>query len=175
MLKCLSRMGLPSDLYKGGKAHFEYVPYPEENTNFDFFIEQPESGAKVYFEVKYTEYGFGGCKKDDEHKTKFDSVYKNMIADCACLKKEPKFDDDWRKYYQLFRNILRITKSNWEKEYVVFLFPEENYIARRQFEAFKEKYIKEEFNNRIKSVFWEQMTDFMSDEFRTKFFFYTFD
>ena len=165
-------MGLPSDLFEGGRAKFEYVPYPEENTNFDFYIEQPESDIKLFFEVKYTEYGFGSCKKDDEHKLKFDSVYTKMIADCACLKKEPHFDADWCKYYQLFRNILRITRTNWEKEYVVFLFPEENSIAKRQFESFKNEYINEEFNEHVMGIYWEQLTESMKAEFREKFFFY---
>jgi hypothetical protein len=173
LVNMLRAMGIPGQEFIGARADFEWTPYPEENTNFDFCISQEHSDAKVYFEIKYTEQGFGCCRDDNRHHEKFDSIYQDMIRNCACLSRTPKFDEDWRKNYQLFRNVLRITNKNWEKEYAIFLFPEENHIARQQFESFKNEYIKDEFKNHVKGIFWEQMTDFMSEEFREKYFFYT--
>ena len=84
-----------------------------------------------------------------------------------------KFDEEWRKNYQLFRNVLRITKNNSENEYVVFLFPKMNKAAKAHFERFKAEYIDPAFDEHIKEVFWEDLTEYMSNKFRQKFFFYT--
>ena len=172
MLECLSRMGIPADMFKDGLAEFEYVPYPAENTNFDFFVCQPKTGAKAFFEIKYTEQGFGTCENDDEHEKKFNTIYKEMIENCVCLKKKPAFDPSWRKNYQLFRNVLRLTKSNWKNEYVIFLFPVENKAAKKHFDDFVEEFIDPAYKSHIIEAHWEDMKP-MSDRFRDKFFFYT--
>ena len=39
LVKCLNAMGIPGDQFIDGHAEFEWVPYKEENTNFDFFLE----------------------------------------------------------------------------------------------------------------------------------------
>lgn len=168
MIGRLSQMGLPQDYFKNGYAEFEYVPYPEENTNFDFFIQSDR--VKAYFEIKYTEQGFGQCANDKKHKDKFTAIYKPMIEDCACLKRKPSFDE-FRKNYQLFRNTLRITKENWQNEYVIFLFPRENTIAQKHFNEFFNEFIDKNYHAHVLSVHWEDLT--MSKEFQEKFFFYT--
>ncbi len=181
LLDFLDEIRIPSHQFAEGFARFEWVPYPEENTNFDFYIQQhepvvgqPADDARVYFEIKYTEQGFGGCPKDEEHKLKFKKIYRPMIEQCACLSKIPaEFDDSWRKNYQLFRNVLRITKDNWQNEYVVFLFPKQNKTAYRHFHRFKEEFISPAFEDHVKSVYWEDVFGFMSDIFRGKFFYYT--
>ncbi|MBR5735833.1 MAG: hypothetical protein IKX60_03455 [Bacteroidales bacterium] len=158
-----------------GFAEFEWIPDKTENTNFDFYLHSSNSNKKIYFEIKYTEQGFGTCRNDEEHKIKFDTIYKEMIEKCACLLKKPTvFDEEWRKNYQLFRNVLRITNNNWENEYVVFLFPKMNKAAKAHFERFKVEYINPAFDEHIKEVFWEDLTDteYMSNKFRQKFFFY---
>lgn len=173
LVKCLIEMGIPGDQFIDSHAVYEWVPYKEENTNFDFFLQGTES-KKIYFEIKYTEQGFGTCRNDEDHKNKFDAIYKEMIDNCACLLKKPTvFDEEWRKNYQLFRNVLRITKNNSENEYVVFLFPKMNKAARAHFERFKAEYIDPAFDEHIKEVFWEDLTEYMAELFRQKFFFYT--
>lgn len=173
LVACLNSMGLPGNSFANGYAEFEWVPFKEENTNFDFFIHGTNPVQKIYFEIKYTEQGFGPCKNDDTHKQKFKTIYKDMIENCACLSKKPtQFDENWIKNYQLFRNVLRITKDNWQNEYVVFLFPKMNKTARTHFETFKRNYIDPAYCNHIKEIFWEDLT-FMTDVFRKKFFFYT--
>ena len=174
LVKCLKQMGIPGDLFADGFAKFEWIPYKEENTNFDFYIHATNPSQKIYFEIKYTEQGFGVCKNDEEHKKKFGTIYKDMIDKCACLSKIPtKFNDEWIKNYQLFRNVLRITKENWQNEYVVFLFPKMNLTAKKHFEKFKAEYINPAFNDHIKEVFWEDLCASMADTFRKKYFFYT--
>lgn len=170
MQECLSRMGLPQEKFDEGHAEFEWIPYPKENTNFDFYVQS--NNVKAFFEIKYTERGFGPCKNDEEHRKKFKDIYEPMIECCACLTRKPTFDE-FRKNYQLFRNTLRITKENWQDEYVIFLFPKENSIAQGHFEAFLQEFVAKEFHDRVISVHWEDMTEFMSDRFHDKFFFYT--
>jgi len=157
-----------------GFAEFEWIPDKTENTNFDFYLHSSDSKKKIYFEIKYTEQGFGTCRNDEDHKIKFDTIYKDMIEKCACLSNKPTvFDEEWRKNYQLFRNVLRITKDNWENEYVVFLFPKMNKAAKAHFERFKAEYIDPDYGEHIKEVFWEDLTEYMIiDQFRQKFFFY---
>lgn len=174
LVKCLDAMGIPGNQFIDGHAEFEWVPYKEENTNFDFFLEGTDPKKSIYFEIKYTEQGFGTCRNDEDHKIKFDTIYKDMIDNCACLSKKPtEFNEEWRKNYQLFRNVLRITNNNWENEYVVFLFPKMNKAAKTHFENFKAEYIIPAYDEHIKEVFWEDLTEYMSNKFRQKFFFYT--
>ena len=167
---CLFKMGLPQDKFANGHAEFEWIPYAEENTNFDFCV--LANDAKAYFEIKYTEQGFGQCANDEEHKKKFKVIYEPMIENCCCLTQKPTFEE-FRKYYQLFRNTLRITKVNGANEYVVFLFPCENDIAQKHFEAFYDEFVSEKYRKHVLCVHWEDLTGLMSDRFREKFFFYT--
>ena len=173
LVDCLNSMGLPGDKFSNGYAEFEWVPFEEENTNFDFYIQGQDPAHKVYFEIKYTEQGFGACKNDDTHRQKFDTIYKDMIENCACLLKKPtRFDENWINNYQLFRNVLRVTIDNWENEFVVFLFPKMNKRARNHFETFRETYIDPAFDTHIKEIFWEDLS-YMTNIFRNKFFYYT--
>lgn len=150
-------------------GRFEYIPNQEEYTNFDFYLE--EGSLRIYFEIKYTERGFSGCEKDKSHQDKFDSVYKSMIEKCGCIGHVPSFDE-FCKYYQLFRNVLRVTKENGEQEYAVFLFPKENSIVEKHFVEFKKKYVSGALSNHVICIHWEDCTRYMSDMFRKKFFFY---
>ena len=170
MRDCLSRMGLPPKKFDNGHIEFEWVPYPEENTNFDFYAQS--NNAKAYFEIKYTEQGFGQCANDKDHREKFKSIYEPMLENCACLTRRPTFEE-FRKYYQLFRNTLRITKEDWQNEYVIFLFPKENSVAQKHFNAFYNEYVATEYHDHVFCVHWEDLTEFMIDRFRDKFFFYT--
>lgn len=177
MITCLGKMGIPYSDFEGSHAEFEWVPYPEENTNFDFYIQQTSpsissSSKKIFFEIKYTERGFGHCDDDERHRSKFKNIYTPMINNCACLSKNPSFDE-FRKYYQLFRNTLRITKDNWRNEYVVFLFPRENELALEHYNTFVRGFLNQSYMDHIKRVFWEDLTECMSNRFREKFFFYT--
>ena len=54
-------------------GRFEYLPDPDEYTNFDFYLEGND--VKIYFEIKYTENGFGKCDKDQKHKDKFETIW----------------------------------------------------------------------------------------------------
>ena len=171
LVRCLNAMGLPGEEFTKGKVAFEYEPDPEEKTNFDFYVESGDNKKKVYFEIKYTEGKFGSCEEDGNHEAKFNKIYKPMIDKCVCLKRPVEFGKEWCNNYQLFRNVLRATNEN---EYVVFLFPEENETVRRQYEQFRETFLKRDCN--VKAVHWEDLSwpglQLTSDAFREKYFFY---
>lgn len=173
MSKALETMGLPYENLIGMTAQFEKVFGDKEGTNFDFYISY--NGNQVFVEVKYTEPGFGICEYDDNHKKKFKDIYKDRILKCPYIKEELKCSIDFpqmRKFYQLFRNTLRAEKDS---DYVVFIFPKRNTTVLSQFENFCTNYLSQEGLLHIKSVFWEDLKDYMSDSFRKKFFFYIDD
>lgn len=150
-------------------GRFEYLPNPDEYTNFDFYLEGND--VRVYFEIKYTENGFGKCDKDQTHKDKFETIYKPMIATCGCLSKEPTFDE-FCKYYQLFRNVLRVTKQDGIKEYSIFLYPQENTIAEKHFDEFVTEFISGDLASHVVRIHWEECAEYMSETFKNKYFFY---
>lgn len=151
---------------------FEYLPDKEEYTNFDFFLgDENGDGIKIFFEIKYTENGFGVCKNDESHIKKFDEIYKPMIEQCGCLNREPSFEEFCR-YYQLFRNVLRVTKYNGGNEYSIFLYPQKNEMTEIHFTEFKKRFLTGPLSNHIICIHWEDCLDFMNEKFRQKFFFY---
>ena len=71
---------------------FEYCPDKEEKTQFDFHIQ--DGDVEVFFEIKYTEYGFGKAEKDDKHKKTFETIYeKKYLNKQSCLISNQDFDE----------------------------------------------------------------------------------
>jgi hypothetical protein len=170
MAKALRLMNLPDESLLGSKAEFEKVLKDGDGTNYDFYLSY--NGYDVFFEIKYTESGFGSCNGDTSHQTKFENNYEEQLKGSVCIKESIKDTihfPEMQEYYQLFRNILSIKKDT---DYVVVLFPGENSITNGQFEAFKDKYLSEEGKKHVKCVYWEDLTECMGERFRNKFFFY---
>ena len=174
MSKVVNKMEIPFQISNNFEAVFEKEFKNGDGTNFDFFLSNNK--YNIYIEVKYTEQGFASCKNDENHRNKFENIYKNRIKKSFCIKKNEidhltqmrKYDQLFRNY-QLFRNVLQIREKT---DFVVFLFPKENSIAKKEFEDFRDTYLSEEGKNNVKGVFWEDLTDFMSSTFKEKFFFY---
>ena len=81
---------------------FEYVEDPEENTHFDFFAEL-ESGAKLYFEAKLAELGFGTIDLLPRERTALLQRYTPRLSGLVDAKwLEP---DAFFRRYQLLRNL----------------------------------------------------------------------
>lgn len=172
--KVLGKMNIPSSSFAKLKDfEFERISDSDlrDGTTFDFSLSSNEN-CNLRVEVKYTEQGFGTCKDDQQHRDKFKEIYKEPIRTSFCIKDYKKGDIEFpemRKYYQLFRNVLDIKNPT---DYVVFLFPRENSIAKYQFEDFRDNYLSEEGHEHVKGVYWEDLAEFMSENFRNKFFFY---
>ena len=60
LLRVLDLAGSPVE-----GSTFEFEPDATEGTNFDFTIPL-DTGGRVYFELKYTENGFGTAKRDSQ-------------------------------------------------------------------------------------------------------------
>ena len=141
-----------------GKARcdFEYDgyrDYKDEGTEFDFHI--ADGDIEVYFEIKYTEDGFGSAKKDDRHKDKFECVYRNMLKKCQCLKNNDVKYEDFIKDYQLYRNVIRITGKN---NYTIFITAKGNAKTYTQLNSFLLN-IKNEYKNNVIALYWEDLID----------------
>lgn len=81
---------------------FEYVEDPQENTHFGFFA-QLDSGAKLYFETRLAELGFGTAELGARHREKLASVYAPRLAPLVDAKwLEP---EAFYRRYQLMRNL----------------------------------------------------------------------
>lgn len=82
---------------------FEAVLNKKQKTNFDFFIE--DKNKKFFFELKYTEQGFGsvaGVKENDAHDKKYKEYYKKQMKK---ITKEEISEEDFFDNYQLWRNV----------------------------------------------------------------------
>ena len=137
-------------------------------TNFDFYVKSGET--EVFFEIKYTERGFGKAKKDKAHKDKYDNFYRTKISECPAIKDSiNKFDDYFINNYQLIRNVIRVTNEN---KSVVFLYDENNEIVKSQLNEFVKDNIVELKENII-GVTWQKMVEKLESEhqeqFRTKY------
>jgi hypothetical protein len=92
-------------------TRFEYISDPEENTNFDYFIEG--ENTKYFFEIKYTEAKFGSAANDDRHQKKYNNIYKERLEKITSISMETFFRD-----YQLWRNLIYSDQG-----IVVFVIP----------------------------------------------------
>lgn len=137
------------------ECHFEFVQgeeYEGEDTNFDFYLRSGKT--EVFFEIKYTEEGFGKCENDENHKAKFKNVYQGLIGNCNAIKKPVQFDDEFRKNYQLFRNAIRAIDKN---KYVIFIYDDNNIYCKKQLEDFINNYISEDYQANIKGITWQDL------------------
>jgi len=138
--------GLPAE-----EGCFEYQPDLTEGTCIDFSLPL-QSGARVNFEIKYTESEFGSAKADSEHKRKFNETYKPRLAGRF---KEPFFCETWfLEHYQIARNIWHMNEG--AGDIAVFLFPKANSYLRREEDTIRTCAL-EPFRSRIRIVYLEDL------------------
>lgn len=85
---------------------FERVFETAENTNFDLFL-QPDLDTRLYFEVKYTENGFGTAPDDERHRDKLETIYRPRLAGKVvpgCLE-APMFFQNYQIHFLLAREV----------------------------------------------------------------------
>lgn len=130
-------------------------------TNFDFYFET-ESGEKFFFEIKYTENGFGKAPKDKsnkkifdkEHTDKFISVYNNNLDS---VNSEYHSVDKFLSNYQIMRNLIHVGNDS----YVVFLYPSGNEKIKRQAIEAKERFIVSPLGGNFFTKEWENIYDYV--------------
>lgn len=129
----------------------EVIEY--EGTSFDFHIK--DNNVEVFFEIKFTENGFGKASKDKKHPerdkrhTEKAEQYKNLLP--SYLTRKPTTEEVLR-FYQLFRNITRVA----ENKYVVFITDENNPATEKEKKIFKD--IFGESDNVI-FLTWQQISE----------------
>lgn len=174
------KCGIP--ISENAECFFEYEEKGEKS-QFDFFISDSENETQIYFEIKYTESDFGpwtppkSIKSIDNHGIYLKEGYKklidaspNLTQDCKkrFLEEIDKYADpkiDFNKSHQLFRNVLKADNQN---RYSIFIFPYENKHLNDQFELFKTNNLIPD-NNHIIRLYWEDLSDYMTDEFYEKY------
>lgn len=142
------------------KIEFEYCDGMDKfgdisgETNFDYYV--GSDYCNIYCEIKYTEKKFGSCKNDIKHNEKF-NYYKEYLS--YILKTHLTLDDinknDFFKYYQLFRNAIRVRNKN--TDHCLFIIPYEREDLKREFDDWHKKYINDELDIRI--VYWETLVN----------------
>jgi hypothetical protein len=107
-------------------ACFEFEPDGIEGTNFDFMIPL-NTGSRIYFEVKYTETGFGSADADEEHLRKFEDLYYPATDG----RFEPEFCTaaGFLQHYQIVRNLWHLDLVSGDT--AVFLLPLANRALAR--------------------------------------------
>ena len=152
-----------SDMSHPTKAEFEFLS-PLENaqrrTSFDFYLR--DADREIFFEVKYTEDGFGRAKHDAEHLEKFRITYAPLLKDSAFLTDECKDATFFLRHYQILRNLVHITPTSE----VVFLFPRANKKVARQAECARNTFLSESGRERIHIVFLEDLVGKLITDYR---------
>lgn len=123
-------------------------------TNFDFYIEL-KSGIKIYFEIKYTENGFGKVEHNPKYKDKFNNIYKVKLAANTAIKETFKSEEYFLDNYQIMRNIVHINNDS----YVVFLYPQENSNIRKQALITRKEVIEDSFTDHFICYTLEEMVE----------------
>lgn len=149
---------------ESAECKFEYNDGMGDNTEFDFYIKSEET--EIFFEIKYTEYGFGRAKKDERHKTKFDTIYKKELGDKHNALQTNPDCEEFLKKYQLYRNAIRIKDKN---KYLILLYPKGNEVVDKQADRFVQEKISDEFRNNVKKIHWEEIVDKSTELYRKYF------
>lgn len=107
------------------EACFEKESYLEiakgRRTSFDFYM-QIKPNTKIFFEIKYSENGFGKAAKDDEHLSHYYKVYEPLLNNNPAIKDSCKNEEYFLNHYQIMRNLLHIDANST----VVFIYPQDN-------------------------------------------------
>lgn len=168
LIDLLRKYNIAINQYDDAICQFEYVQqdseYNGEGTNFDFYLKSGET--EVFFEIKFTEAGFGKCDCDEKHKNKFGTIYKTLIKGCPAIKKPITYGKEFCRNYQLFRNSIR-TKDN--NKYVIFIYDENNSYCKKQLQEFFDNYIKDEYKNNIIGITWQNIVEKSESPYKDEF------
>lgn len=131
---------------------FEKIMTRAEGTNFDYYIKLA-SGKQLFFEIKYTEEGFGKATPADNYQIKYENLYKEGLTE----KLKPGLEgyEVFMKNYQLMRNISYVDKT--DENVLIILYPEGNQKIRREYEDVMQNMIEPNFHPNILLMTWEDI------------------
>lgn len=128
-----------------------------KKTNFDFFIS--DNNLRVYFEVKYTENRFGSAKNDEEHREKFNLVYRPLLLDNPYINDNCKSQDFFLQHYQIMRNLVHIKENST----VVFAFPKHNQRVFNQANYAYENVLTDIGRTKFQRIYLEELIPYFWD------------
>jgi hypothetical protein len=123
-------------------------------TNFDFYIKL-DTGAELYFEIKYFEKEFGKGKKNDERRQKFRDTYWSILKEHPAIADSYKTEDSFLENYQIMRNLIHINQES----YVIFIYPEENLKIKREALSALKNIIESGWENHFILLTWEDLVE----------------
>lgn len=133
-------------------ADFEFVANAMEGTNFDFCL-RLASGRRVYFELKYTEQGFGKAKADAVHMQKVETVYRPRLA--GRFRPQYCTVDCFLQHYQIMRNIWSLRPG---QDNVCFVYPRNNASLVAE-EDFIRECTMEPYRSQVRIIYLETLVD----------------
>lgn len=130
----------------------------ERKTNFDFYL-KINSGSKnetqIFFEIKYTEEGFGKAKNDKGHIDKYNRTYKDALDKTIWIENIFKAMPSFFEHYQIMRNLLAID----DKSYVVFIYTEDNDAIRKAAEEAKTSIVTPAGKKHLINKTWDKLVN----------------
>ena len=128
----------------------------DRRTVFDFCISHSRE-KHVFFEIKYTERGFGKAKNDDEHRQKFKTTYFQLLKQSAYLNERCHNESFFLNHYQMLRNLAHLSPN----AYLVLLFPTANSgVAQQASEAY-DHFLTDLGRVRLKVIFLEKLVSYL--------------
>lgn len=131
---------------------------PGRRTNFDFYMRLSDN-TKVYFEIKYTEDGFGRADPDEEHKRKYVDTYQPLLINNEYINSEASQMSEFLGSYQIMRNLCHIGDDS----YVVFVYPKANEKVHSQAQSVPVAALTDKGKTRFKILLLEDATDGLLD------------
>ena len=160
LVKLLSRLGI--QISEGAVCQFEYSDgqkwnAEDENTSFDFHIKDDKNNREIFFEIKFTECGFGKAKNDEKHRLKIDSLYIPWLdrvknSNPSLLKVWHIKVADWICNYQILRNLIRVNGTN---KICVFITDKHNPSTERDWVEFCKQFGPN--NAMVRHITWQEI------------------
>lgn len=139
-----------------------------EGTSFDFHI---EGESEIFFEIKFTENGFGKAPKGPRHERKIRQLYIPLIRSCPLLSNDMSIEDV-RDNYQLIRNVIRWRNNDTK---IVFITDKRNLATENAIKYFKENFLIEPSGNVLFLTWQEIKNAWMSIDIEMPFQFICFE
>jgi len=127
-------------------------------TSFDFYV-QVAAIKSVFVEVKYTEYGFGQAKNDDEHRTKFHKTYLPLVESSPFLESVCREEAFFLDHYQVLRNLVHISDTS----NVALLFPSANTTVAKEAMYARDHLLTDSGRARLTIVLLHEFVSFLED------------
>lgn len=130
----------------------------ERKTNFDFYLKinsGSQNETQIFFEIKYTESGFGSVENSVPNQNKYNRTYKDVLYKSSWIENIFKTMPSFFKHCQIMRNLLAIDS----KSYVVFIYPKDNDAVRRAAEEAKKEIVTSAGRKHLITINWETLVD----------------